>query len=273
MLSAETSDFLAICLLVALALGLAGWMAVLLRRSPFTPVQSCLYAINYLLTRLLWRARIKGKLPIPPDQGAVLICNHRCPLDPSFLAITTSRAVHWMVAKEYCESPLLGSLLRTCEVIPVQRGVVDLPAVREAIRLVERGEIVGLFPEGRINTEQSLLLPGQPGAAMIALKAGAPVVPCYIHGAPYDGTTLGCLLMPASVRLVIGSPIDTRPYGEQTDRREAQSALTCRFLHEIACLAGRPDFQPQLARRGNRAEVPRALTKADDPRAETADRL
>ena len=40
------------------------------------------------------------------------------------------------------------------------------------------------------------------GAALIALKARAPVIPCYIHGAPYDDTALGCLLMPAAVRLV-----------------------------------------------------------------------
>ena len=95
-----------------------------------------------------------------------------------------------------------------------------MAAIRTAIRLVQQGELVGVFPEGRINTTGQLLLPGRPGAAMIALKARAPVVPCYIHGAPYDGTTLGCLLMPASVRLEIGPPIDLSAYFDRDDRRE-----------------------------------------------------
>ena len=142
-----------------------------------------------------------------------------------------------MVAREYCEHPAFRRLLRTCEVIPVRRGAVDMAAIREAIRLVRQGELVGLFPEGRINTTEQLLLPGRSGAALIALKARAPVVPCYIHGAPYDGTTLGCLFMPASVRLVIGPPIDLSSYFDRNDRRETQQELTSRFLAEIARLA------------------------------------
>lgn len=217
----------------------------MLRRSPLTAAQSALYALNYMLARILWRMRVEGDLSISPGQGAVIVCNHRCPLDPSFIAAITTRVVHWMVAKEYCEFPVLGALLRTCEVIPVQRGAVDLPAVRTAIRLVEQGEWVGLFPEGRINTSSQLMLPGHTGAALIALKAHAPVIPCYIDGAPYDGTTLGCLLMPASVRLVIGRPIDLSAYYDRSDRRETLDEITRRLLTEIATLAGQADFQPQ----------------------------
>jgi 1-acyl-sn-glycerol-3-phosphate acyltransferase len=249
MLSDETRCFLAFCVLTAIGLGIAGWIFRILQRSPFTPAQSALYALNYLLARILWRLRVEGVFPIPPGQGAVIVCNHRCPLDPSFIAMTTTRVVHWMVAKEYCETPVLRELLRTCEVIPVRRGTIDLTAVRTAIRLVEQGELVGIFPEGRINVTKDLLLPGHTGAAMIAMKARAPVVPCYIQGAPYDGTTLGCMVMPASVRLVIGQPIDVASCPEQGDQREAQTALTRRFLVEIARLAGQPDFQPKRVMR------------------------
>jgi 1-acyl-sn-glycerol-3-phosphate acyltransferase len=93
------------------------------------------------------------------------------------------------------------------------------------------------------------LLSGRPGAAMIALKARAPLVPCYIHGAPYDGTTVGCLLMPASVRLVIGQPIDLSPYYDRDGEREVLEEVTQRAMREIARLGGRVDFQPQLAGR------------------------
>jgi 1-acyl-sn-glycerol-3-phosphate acyltransferase len=249
MLSAETSDILAICVLAALASALAGWVVLTLRRSPFSPAQSVLYAINYLLARILWRVRIRGRFAIRPDEGAVIVCNHRCPLDPSFVMLAAPRVVHWMVAKEYCESPVFRCLLRLCETIPASRGGVDTAAMKAAIRMVQQRDVVGMFPEGRINTTADLLLPGHLGAALIALKARAPVVPCYIHGAPYDGTTLGCLMMPANVHVEIGEPIDLASYFAREDDRQVLEELTLRFLGAIARLAERPDFQPQLAGR------------------------
>ena len=118
-----------------------------------------------------------------------------------------------------------------------------------AIRYARDGGLVGVFLEGRINTTGQLLLPGRPGAAMIALKARVPVVPCYVSGSPYDGTSVGCLLMPAKVRLEVGQAIDLSPYSGREDDRELLEALTRRFLVEIAKLAGQRDFQPQLAGR------------------------
>jgi len=249
MLSAKIADILALCVLASLGGGLAGWIIVMVRRWPFSPIQSALYALNYAITRTLWRAQVHGHFPIPPGQGAVIVCNHRCPLDPSFIAITVPRAVHWMVAKEYCEHPVLGPILRTCEIIPVSRGGVDTAATKAAIRLVQNGGLVGVFPEGRINTTGQTLLPGRSGAAMIALKARVPLVPCYIHGAPYDGTAVGCLLMPASVRLKIGRPIDLSPYYDRGGQREVLAEVTHRLLQEIARLAGDADFEPRLAGR------------------------
>ncbi len=143
-----------------------------------------------------------------------------------------------MVAKEYYEFPPFRALLRLCEVIPIRRGGLDTAATKAAIRAVEQGGLVGIFPEGRINDTQDLLLPGRSGAALIALKARAPVIPCYIHGATYDGTTLGCLSMPAAVRLEIGTPIDLSPYFGREKDHQVLDDLTGRFLAAIADLAG-----------------------------------
>jgi 1-acyl-sn-glycerol-3-phosphate acyltransferase len=249
MLSAETRDILAFCTLSTIGGALLGWITVRLRRSPFTPLQSILYAINYVIARVLWRARVDGSFPLPPNQGAVILCNHRCPLDPSFIALAVPRVVHWMVAREYCEQPILGFLLRVCGAIPVSRGGIDTAATKLAIRLAARGKLVGVFPEGQINTSREILLPGRPGAALIALKAGVSVIPCFIQGSPYDGTTLGCLLMPANVRLRFGEPIDLSDYAEREGDRQTRDDLTRRFLRGIAKLGGDPDFQPQLAGR------------------------
>jgi 1-acyl-sn-glycerol-3-phosphate acyltransferase len=249
MLSAKTSDFLALCTLLALSSLFAGWVVLMLRRSPFTPVQSFLYALNYIIVRVLWRARVHRRFSLCPAPSGRLVFNPTRPLDPSFIVLAVPRVVRWVGGKEYCEFSPFRKLLHTCGAIPVARGGVGADAAKAAIRTIEEGGLVGIFPEGRINTTRELLLSGHSGAALIALKSRATVVPCYIHGAPYDGTTLGCLLMSASVRLEIGQPIDISPYFGREDDREALAELTRQFLAAIAALAGRTDFQPQVAGR------------------------
>jgi len=108
--------------------------------------------------------------------------------------------------------------------------------------------LVGIFPEGRINESGDFMLPGRPGAALIALKARVPVVPCYLEGSPYDGTTSNFLVLPARTRLIVGKPIDLSEYYDRDESdRDTQNMLTLRFMREIAALAGRDDHEPSLA--------------------------
>ncbi len=249
MLPALTIKILAIATLAAFGLGVAAWARVAWKRSPYMPAQTFIFAYNHVMTRILWRTRIDGRLELPPGQGAVIICNHRGPVDPAFIALAANRVVHWMVAKEYCQYPVLGWAFRILEVIPTNRAGIDTAATKAAIRYAHEGDLVGMLPEGRINKTDQTLLPGRPGVAMIALRARVPVIPCYVTGSPYDGTILGCLKMPAKVRLRIGKPIDISAYYDQASDRKVLEMLTIRFLVEMARLAGDPDFQPQLAGR------------------------
>jgi 1-acyl-sn-glycerol-3-phosphate acyltransferase len=199
------------------------------------------------IVKLQWRAQLPQGLPLPHDQGAVVVCNHRSSIDPFFVQVIANRDVHWMVAKEYCESAAFGWFLRLVEVIPTNRGGIDTAATKLAIRYVQQGKAVGMFPEGRINMGEELMLPGRPGAAMIALKAGVPLVPCYIQGSPYDRTPWSPFFIHTKVKVMFGRPIDTTPYLDRADDREVQGELTLLAMKEIARLAGQPDFEPELA--------------------------
>ena len=126
-----------------------------------------------------------------PGQGAVIICNHRCSLDPAFIGLMVNRIVHWMVAKEYWEIPVLGWFFRTCQCIPVSRGGIDTAATKIAIRYASQGRLVGMLPEGRINETEQLLLPACSGFVLVALKARVPIIPCYIQGRPVRRHRLG----------------------------------------------------------------------------------
>jgi len=249
MLSIATTRILAGCLLGGIGLTLLVLAIIRIRKTRYTVPQSFVFAWNHLMAKVLWRAEISSPLPVGPNEGAVIICNHRCPIDTSFIALGVDRPVRWMVASEYCRHWLTGWFLRICAVIPTNRSGVDTASTKVAIRHAQEGGLVGLFPEGRINTTDQVLLPGRPGVAMIALKARVPVIPCYVSGSPYDGSILGCLLIPAKVRLTVGRPIDLSAYyGQETDR-EVLATLTKRFMVEIAKLAGVEDFEPQLAGR------------------------
>ena len=205
------------------------------------------------------------------NQGAVIVANHHSSVDPSFIQVSVRRVVYWMVAREYCETGFAGWLLRKFQVIPVRRMGVDTAAIKLAIRLARKGGLVGMFPEGRINEKhETLLLPGRPGAALVALKARVPIIPMYIIGSPYDGTTMGALLMPAKVRVIIGKPIDLTPYFAREKEDGVAQEITIHLMCEIAKLAGHPDFQPQLAGRRWRLGEEEADQASPSPAGEDA---
>ena len=247
MLSDSSTRVLAAGVLALLAAAFFAWVASVYRRSSYTLAQFPLYMLNLYLTKVRWRAKVEGRVNLPPGQGAVIVCNHIGPIDPGIIALAFDRPVHWMVAKEYFQQQPTGGALRALQAIPVGRAGIDTAATKLAMRYARQGDLVGMFPEGRINDSKRFMLPGRPGAAMVALKARVPVIPCQIAGSPYDGTTLGFLWMTARARLRVGRPIDISEYYGQEGDREVLEGLTKRFMIEIANLAGVDDYEPELA--------------------------
>jgi len=240
---------LAAVTVAAFGLGLIVGAILAARQTSYSLGQLPFVLLAHLLVRCFWGLRIRGTLALRPGQGAVLVCNHRCPFDPFFLGATTTRMVHWLVAREFCESKLFGLPLRILETIPTNRSGSDLAATRRAMELASSGALVGMLPEGRINTTAELLLPGRPGAILVALKARVPIVPYYLEGTPRASSIVGTLFVPAQVRLVVGQPLDLSAYYDQHSDKDVLAEITLRVLREIAALAGRPHYEPQLAGR------------------------
>jgi 1-acyl-sn-glycerol-3-phosphate acyltransferase len=217
-------------------------------RAPFSPVQNGLWWGAQVFTRFWWRTRLPTNFPLP-ETGAVLICNHRSSIDPIFLQVLCRRVMHWLVAVEFCKNPLFSGFLKILKVIPVRRRGIDTDATKTAIGYAQRGGLIGMFPEGRINMTEALMLPGRPGAVMIAIKAKVPIIPCYVEGSPYDGTPWSPLFMPARVKLQVGEPIRLDEYhGRHVDGRELKTIMQ-RCMQAIAGLAGQADFEPRIAGR------------------------
>jgi 1-acyl-sn-glycerol-3-phosphate acyltransferase len=251
-------------LMAAIPPAVFAWQA---SRSRYTPLQLVFLFMATLLTRLLWRVRGPSSLPLGPNQGAMIVSNHRSSIDPFFIQTVADRPTHWMVAREYCDHPAFAWFLKgICEVIPVRRGGVDTQATRTAIRLASEGGLVGVFPEGRINMTDEVLLPARPGVIVMALRARVPIVPCYIEGSPFNRVPWSPFFMPAKVRITFGEPMDLSDHYESYGDKAVIEGLMRRCFKSVAALAGQSDFEPQLAGRNwkpTRKELEAQMDAAD----------
>lgn len=238
------------------------------RRYELNLLQVGLYCLYWPLTRFYWPTTYKGSWPLPYDQGAVAVCNHTSGIDPFFIQRIMPRMARWMVAKEYFRGPM-GWFLRKSKAIAVSRSGVDTAATKAAIRHAEQGGLVGVLPEGRINRGEVVLLPGRSGAALVALKAGVPIVPCYVEGIPYFGTPMSTFRKRAKVRVAIGEPIwldnIIKSLPPDTDEKTLMGEITLRCLKAIATLAGHPEFEPTLAGRRGRMAATETAAAANGP--------
>ncbi len=222
------------------------------RRSGFSLVQVLVLFPAMVFAYCLWRARRRNVSHRPIEGGGIIVCNHRSSIDPFFIQVAIDRPVYWMIAREYCERPLLSLLLKPVPIIPAGRKGVDSAAIRQAIEKAQQGFLVGIFPEGRINTTTEFMLSVRPGAMMIALKAGVPIIPFFLEGSPFRGSTLSPFMMTADVRMEIGESYDPAQILEEAgecDSREQLSILVLDAVRRIARLGGAEGFVPQLAGR------------------------
>lgn len=151
------------------------------RRPEDRAVVQILRAVDVCFSRLYHRITVKRPQRLPREGAAILVCNHTSGLDPMLIQSVCPRSIVWMMAREYYEIKALKWFFQIIGAIPVDRSGRDLAATRAALRALQEGRILGLFPEGRIETTTELL-PFQTGVAMMAIKTGADIYPVYLDG-------------------------------------------------------------------------------------------
>jgi 1-acyl-sn-glycerol-3-phosphate acyltransferase len=181
-----------------------------------------------------WRKRWLGVENVP-DGGFVLASNHVSSMDPFILGMPLypRRSIRYM-AKAELFNRWLAPAMRAIGTFPVRRGEVDTDAMRTAIALLQRGEIVGMFPEGtrRVKGLRKKFEPKpHPGTARIALAAGVPLVPAAVAGTDR-------LLRLSRVTVAYGAPIALDDLAGLPRRRAAEIA-TERLMAAIAELGAR----------------------------------
>jgi len=167
-----------------------------------------------LALRAWCRARLFGEERIPARGGAIVAANHASLLDPPILQAYVPRHLTFLMTDKFDRIAPVRWYGRFWGVVVVREAGMNREAVRGALAALARGCALGIFPEGGLSRD-GLIHDPQPGIALIAGRAGVPVVPVGISGTervlPPDTWRLGR----ARVALAVGEPIDPEGLSRQ----------------------------------------------------------
>ena len=188
------------------------------------------YGTIRTITRLMCpRFRVSGRSNAPRRGPVIFACNHLSDFDPPLIGAAARYPLCYLAKRDLWQIGWLGKLLSFMGCIPVDPGSPDRAALKACRAMLEAGESVVIFPEGRISPKSELqtLLPG---TVSLALNAGVPIVPVGIWGVqyalPYGETIPRPTLKP--VRLHFGAPLrfdDLRELPGKQAREEATKRL------------------------------------------------
>jgi len=151
----------------------------------------------------LTRWEVTGRDNVPRTGGVILVSNHLNNVDPPILSASVPRRIAFMAKEElYYARNASGFLARTFGAFPVRRGELDRRALKEALKVLRQGLILGLFPEGT-RSPHGQMQEAQAGTAWIALESGAPILPVAIWGTEHIRTP-GDVVSRPHIRVNIG---------------------------------------------------------------------
>ena len=138
-------------------------------------------ALTHGILRLVFRLEAAGVGYVPTEGPAILASNHLSLFDPAVVGAPLARELHYMAKAELFRVPLFGGLIRALNAHPVDRSGSDAAALRLALRLLDDGQALLVFPEGTRGAEPHFGH-AQAGAGMLAALSRAPVVPVLLAG-------------------------------------------------------------------------------------------
>jgi len=204
-------------------------------------------AVLRAIASSLLRLRFEGDRNLPRGGPLIVAANHASSADPvligAFLNGKLGRPVNWLGKRELLEYPLTGWAFRIAGIHPVDRDAADLDAFRTAMRILEAGQVLAVFPEGT-RSRDGALQQVREGVGMLALRSGAPVLPVAVIGTEMAWPR-GRLLPRFGRRVTVrygapftvdgAAPASAEP-GPKRDRRAATGAATRQIMARIAAL-------------------------------------
>ena len=180
------------------------------------------------------RGRVYGATHVPQQGPLVVVSNHASYFDPPLLSCCVGRPVAYMAKEELFDIPILKQAIQLYGAYPVSRAAADRSAIRSALKYLEAGWATGVFLQGT-RTPDGRITDPKVGAALIAAKAKAPILPVSLWGTQeilQKGSAIP-RLVPVTVRIgqVIDAPSSTER--EELQAVTQQCAAAIKALHDL----------------------------------------
>lgn len=185
------------------------------------------------LLLLLSQWEVRGRENVPRKGPLIVVSNHLNLIDPPLLSASIPRRIRFMAKKELFQPSPGRPFIKWFGAFPVRRGELNVEAVRHALSLLEQGQAVGSFPEGRRSLTRQLQRP-YPGATLVAVHSGAPILPVAITGTEKLISPASVLLRPR-IRVTIGQPF-TLPQPQGPVGKQRLAELSNVIMQQIARL-------------------------------------
>ncbi|OUR65459.1 1-acyl-sn-glycerol-3-phosphate acyltransferase [Methylophaga sp. 42_25_T18] len=151
------------------------------------------------------------EIPLPDSGAAIVVANHVSGLDPFLLIAASRRPLRFLIAREEYERPVLHWLFKASGCIPVDRHGKPELALRQALRALQAGEVVALFPHGKIHLDSDPPRKIKGGVARLAAWSEATIYPVRIDGIGAQGTVALAPIIPSHVILTLNEAISCQP--------------------------------------------------------------
>lgn len=185
------------------------------------------------LAKGLFDYRVVGAEKLPFSGPAIIACNHVSFLDPPLVGIAFDEMVYSFARKTLFDHPLAAKILRSWQVLAVDRDKPDTASLKNIIRLLRDGNKVIMFPEGT-RSYDGVPQSAEAGVGLFIAKSKAPVLPVRLFGT-YEAYPRGAkTLRPAKITLVVGDlwQPDLKSYAESG--KELYQALADEVMHRIS---------------------------------------
>ncbi|MFZ4985315.1 MAG: lysophospholipid acyltransferase family protein [Blastocatellia bacterium] len=186
-----------------------------------------------LISHLYFRVEFRGAENIPTAGPFLMTPNHVSYFDPIWISVPVRRPLRYMTWDVMTRKPLIGPLMRAFGSFPVSLQRADRQALRVAADQLRHGGGLVIFPEGG-RTQTGEMMRFKPGAVLLAIESGVPIVPVTIIGA-YEAYSFHHLLpRPRKVRVLYHPPIRLTPPSGEEASREFIRAQTARLQEVVA---------------------------------------
>lgn len=198
-------------------------------------------ALSRHIGRVFFRVRYEGIENVPATGGGILAPNHVSFLDPMLIACRVERPMVFIAHELFFTKRFLGTWLRQAGGFPVASGGESTGAIREVLRELKAGRLLGMFPEGTRSWDGDLL-PAMAGVGLLVAATDVPVIPVYVDGAYAAWPRHRRFPLPRQVTIRFGEPVQLDEIRRQMtvdrkNRRAHQLAIADAVMDAIAALA------------------------------------